>query len=65
MNREEQMPKYNIEAQRTTYYYIEDLEANSPEEAKQMVFMENLTNDIETWAVDWDPVEVDNVEESE
>jgi len=59
------MPKYNIEAQRTTYYYIEDLEANSPEEAKQMVFMENLTNDIETWAVDWDPVEVDNVEESE
>jgi hypothetical protein len=59
------MPKYNIEAQRTTYYYIEDLEANSPEEAKQMVFLENLTNDIETWAVDWDPVEVDNVEEAE
>jgi hypothetical protein len=58
------MPKYNIEAQRTTYYYIEDLEANSPEEAKQMVFLENLTNDIETWAVDWDPVEVDNVEEA-
>ena len=64
MNREEQMPKYNIEAQRTTYYYIEDLEANSPEEAEQMVFMENLPNDIETWAVDWDPVEVENVEES-
>jgi hypothetical protein len=58
------MPKYNIEAQRITYYYIEDLEANSPEEAEQMVFLENLPNDIETWAVDWDPVEVENVEES-
>jgi hypothetical protein len=57
MNREEQMPKYNIEAQRTTYYYIEDIEADSEEAAEQMVFLENLPQPIENYAVDWDPVE--------
>lgn len=59
------MPKYNIEAQRTTYYYIEGLEAISEEAARQMVFMENLPEDIETYAVDWDPVDVQDIDELE
>jgi hypothetical protein len=59
------MPKYNIEAQRTTYYYIEGLEANSAEEAERMAFLENLPSDIESYAVDWDPVEVQDIEEVE
>lgn len=57
------MPKYNIEALRTTYYYIPDLEADSIEEAEQMVFHEKLPQDIESYAVDWEPVEATDIME--
>lgn len=58
------MPKYNINALRTTYYHIDNLEADSMEHAEQMVFMEKLPFDIETYAVDWDPVEATEIEEA-
>lgn len=58
------MALYRVEAQRTTYYEIE-LEANSPAEAERLVAMENLPDgtDLDIWAVDWDPVDVQDVED--
>ena len=59
------MPKYNIEASRVVYYLVEQLEATDAEDASRKVIMEDLPSDIETWAVDWGPIEVEEVEEVE
>jgi hypothetical protein len=56
------MPNYQISAQRTTYYTI-DIEAADESEAEDKVFHEDLEFDLDSYAVDWDTMEVTDVQE--
>lgn len=60
------MPLYNIQAQRTTFYDIE-IWAEDEDEARRIVEMEDFQEgeDLEQFAIDWDPVEVTDLEELE
>jgi hypothetical protein len=55
---------YKILAKRETLYEFE-IEANSEDEA--ILIMDNiqLTEDVENYAYDWYPIEVDEIEEIE
>ena len=58
------MTLYKILAKRETLYEFE-IEANSEDEA--ILIMDNiqLTEDVENYAYDWYPIEVDEIEEIE
>jgi hypothetical protein len=56
------MPKYQVSAQRVTYYVI-DIEAEDEDAAEDLVFTEDLEYDLDTYAVDWDTMEVTDVAE--
>ncbi len=58
------MTMYKILAKRETLYEFE-IEANSEDEA--ILIMDNiqLTEDVENYAYDWYPIEVDEIEEIE
>jgi len=56
------MPRYQVSAQRTTYYVI-DIEAEDEDAAEDLVFTEDLDHDLDSYAVDWDTMEVTDVAE--
>lgn len=58
------MTMYKILAKRETLYEFE-IEANSEDEA--ILIMDNIqmTEDVENYAYDWYPIEVDEIEEIE
>jgi len=58
------MPLFRIEATRETVYEFE-IEAETEEEAEDQVRQIELTDDIETYAIDWYPLEVQSIEEEE
>lgn len=60
------MPTYNIQAQRTTFYDIE-IWAENEDEARRIVEMEDFQEgeELENFAIDWDPVEITDLEEME
>jgi hypothetical protein len=58
------MPKYKILAKRETLYEFE-VEAGSEEEAVLIMDDIQLTEDVENYAYDWYPIEVDEIEEIE
>jgi hypothetical protein len=58
------MPRYTVTATRETYYEFE-VEAADEMEAEDQVRQLELEGDIESYAVDWYPVEVESVEEQE
>ena len=58
------MPKYTINATRETYFEFE-IEAESEEAAIAEVHRIELEEDVESYAYDWFPLEVTDVEEYE
>jgi hypothetical protein len=58
------MPKYIITARRETYYEFE-IEATDEHDAEDQMHNLELTGDIETYAYDWYPLEVESIEEEE
>jgi hypothetical protein len=58
------MPKYIITATRETYYEFE-IEATDEHDAEDQMHNLELTGDIETYAYDWYPLEVESIEEEE
>ena len=58
------MPMYRIEATRETVYEFE-IEAATEEEAEDQVRQIELTDDIETYAYDWYPLDITSIEEEE
>ncbi len=58
------MPKYTVIATRETYYEFE-VEAADELDAEDQVRQLELEGDIETYAYDWYPLEVESVEEEE
>ena len=57
-----QMPKYTIIAKRETFYEF-DIEADTEEQAIEEMNQIEITKDIEVYAYDWFPLEVDSIEE--
>ena len=58
------MPKYMINAIRETYYSFE-IEANDVDEAIDKMRAIELTENVESYAYDWYPLEIDTVDELE
>ena len=58
------MHKYIITATRETYYEFE-IEATDEHDAEDQMHNLELTGDIETYAYDWYPLEVESIEEEE
>jgi hypothetical protein len=58
------MPMYRIEATRETVYEFE-IEATDEHDAEDQMHNLELTGDIETYAYDWYPLEVQSIEEEE
>lgn len=58
------MPMYKVTAHRETYYEIEVL-AESEDEARTLVDNIELNEDVEVYAYDWYPLEIDEIEEIE
>jgi hypothetical protein len=58
------MPLFRIEATRETVYEFE-IEAATEEEAEDQVRQIELTDDVENYAIDWYPLEVQSIEEEE
>jgi len=58
------MPKYTITAKRETLYEF-NIEADSEEEAIEEINRIELSEDVEEYAYDWYPLEVDSIEEEE
>jgi hypothetical protein len=58
------MPMYTIIAKRETLYEF-NFEAESEEEAIAEVNRIELTEDIEEYAYDWYPLEIDEINEEE
>lgn len=58
------MPRYTVTATRETYYEFE-VEAADEMEAEDQVRQLELEGDIESYAVDWYPIETMDVEEVE
>jgi len=58
------MPRYTVTATRETYYEFE-VEAADEMEAEDQVRQLELEDDIESYAVDWYPIETMDVEEIE
>ena len=56
------MPKYNIVAKRETFYEF-DIEANSEQEAIEEMNRIEIAEDVEEYAYDWFPLEVESIEE--
>lgn len=56
------MPTYKILAKRETLYEFE-IEANSEEEASLIMDNLQMTEDVENYAYDWYPLEIDEIEE--
>ena len=62
--RKKTMPKYTILARRDTHYEFE-IEADSEDEALAEIDRIEQTEDVENYAYDWYPLEVDSIEEEE
>jgi hypothetical protein len=58
------MPRYTVTATRETYYEFE-VEAIDEADAEDQVMQLELEDDIETYAVDWYPLQTMDVEEVE
>lgn len=58
------MPLYTIQATRETYYELE-IEADNEDAAREEVSRIELEEDIESYAYDWFPLEITDVEENE
>ena len=58
------MPLYNITATRETYYQFE-IEANDEVDAIAKVNEIEINEDVETYAYDWYPLEITDIEEEE
>jgi vancomycin permeability regulator SanA len=58
------MPKYTVTATRETYYEFE-IEAADELDAEDQVRQLEIEGDIETYAYDWYPLEIEAVEEEE
>ena len=58
------MPNYNIIAKRETYYEL-DIEASSEAEAIKEMQRREIVENIEDYAYDWFPLEIETIEESE
>ena len=58
------MPNYIITAKRETLYSF-DIQADTEEEAIAEMNRIELTDDVESYAYDWYPLEVDEIEEVE
>lgn len=56
------MPKYTIIAKRETFYEF-NIEAETEEQAIDEMNRIEITQDVEEYAYDWFPLEVDSVEE--
>jgi len=56
------MPLYKITAKRETFYEFE-IEAENEKDALDEVERIELNEDVETYAVDWYPLELDEIEE--
>ena len=56
------MPKYAITAKRETLYEFQ-IEADSEEEAIEEMNRIELSEDVEEYAYDWYPLEVDEINE--
>ena len=58
------MAKYTINAYRETYYSF-DVEAEDVDKAIEQMRTIELTDNVETYAYDWYPLEVDEITELE
>jgi hypothetical protein len=58
------MPLFDITATRETTYQFA-IEADTEEEALEEVSRIELTDDIESYASDWYPLEITDIEEAE
>lgn len=58
------MPKYIIIAKRETLYEFQ-IEADSEEEAIEEMNRIELNEDVEEYAYDWYPLEIDEIDEEE
>jgi hypothetical protein len=58
------MTKYTVTATRETYYEFE-IEAEDEMAAEDQVRQLEIEDDIETYAYDWYPLEIQSVEEEE
>ena len=58
------MPKYTINAYRETYYSFE-IEADDVDKAIEQMKTIELTDDVESYAYDWYPLEIDEINELE
>ena len=58
------MPKYMINAYREIYYSFE-VEADNVDSAIEQMRTIELTDNVETYAYDWYPLELDEVNELE
>lgn len=56
------MPTYNITAKRETLYEF-TIEADTEEEAIEEINRIELSEDVEDYAYDWFPLEVEDIEE--
>ena len=56
------MPKYTIIAKRETFYEF-DIEANTEQEAIEEMNRIEIAENVEDYAYDWFPLEVDSIEE--
>jgi hypothetical protein len=58
------MPRYTVTATRETYYEFE-VDAENELDAEDQVRQLELEGDIEVYAADWYPIEVESVEEND
>jgi hypothetical protein len=58
------MPKYTVIATRETYYEFE-IEADNELDAEDQVRQLEIEGEVENYAYDWYPLEVESVEEEE
>lgn len=58
------MPKYTVTATRETVYEFE-IEAEDELAAEDQVRQLELQGEVEDWAIDWYPLEVESVDEEE
>jgi hypothetical protein len=58
------MPKYTVTATRETYYEFE-VEAADELDAEDQARQLEIEGDIEEYAIDWYPIEIESVEEHE
>ena len=58
------MPRYTVTATRETVYEFE-IDAEDEEDAEDQIRQIELEGDIEVYASDWYPIEVESIEEEE